>query len=205
MSLGERMRMLARMAARARFSQAGFSSTFYLPVLRPRCHRLVMLSLDDALLIYAPKMPNNLRLSFLAASLVLACGFSSAQAADNAPQTLRFADFFQTPVGAAGLQPTERLLAAQDQQVRLVGWMVAQEDPAPGAFLLTARPVQMSEHADGDADDLPPATVLVRLPDASRVLPHQPGLIELQGRLHYGRTVAPDGRVAWLELQLAQP
>ncbi|HSI51136.1 MAG TPA: hypothetical protein VLA61_22970 [Ideonella sp.] len=150
-------------------------------------------------------MRDNRRLSSIVGSLLLVCGLSAAQAADTAAQTLRFADFFQTPVGAAGLQPTDRLLAAQDQQVRLVGWMVAQEDAVPGAFLLTARPVQMSEHADGDADDLPPATVLVRLLDASRVLPHQPGLIDLQGRLHYGRTVAPDGRVAWLELQLAQP
>ncbi len=41
--------------------------------------------------------------------------------------------------------------------------MVLQESPVAGRFLLTPRPVQMSQHADGEADDLPPSTVTVYL------------------------------------------
>jgi hypothetical protein len=95
----------------------------------------------------------------------------------------------------------------QGQQVSLVGWMVAQEDPAPGYFLFTARPLRMSEHADGDADDLPVTTVVVRLPpsQAQTAAPHRGGLLDLSGQLHWGRTVEPDGRVSWVQLQLPEP
>ena len=41
--------------------------------------------------------------------------------------------------------------------------------------------VRMSEHADGEADDLPPATVTVRLDPSQqdRLIPHQDGLLVL--------------------------
>ena len=62
----------------------------------------------------------------------------------------------------------------------------------------------MSEHSDGDADDLPPATVLVKLApeQATWLVPHARGLIELQGKLSVGRQEAADGRVTWVQLQL---
>ena len=63
----------------------------------------------------------------------------------------------------------------------------------------------MSEHADGDADDLPPATVLVQLApeQAHWMVPHARGLMELQGTLSVGRQEADDGRVTWVQLQLS--
>ena len=122
---------------------------------------------------------------------------------------LRFADFYRSPVGPQGLEMSEKLAAAAGREVQLRGWMVAQETPPPGYFLLTARPVRLSEHADGEADDLPPATVLVRLPSGpggasapTASWPHQTGLIEMTGTLHVGRSVEPDGRVSWIQLQL---
>jgi hypothetical protein len=94
--------------------------------------------------------------------------------------------------------------AAKGRQVRLVGYMVAREESEAGRFLLTPRPVRMSEHADGEADDLPPATVTVLLPadQATTRLPHQDGLIELTGRFEVGRDEASDGRVSWFRLYL---
>jgi hypothetical protein len=83
--------------------------------------------------------------------------------------------------------------------------MVQQENGSkPGQFFFTPRPVQMSEHADGDADDLPPATVLVTLAPAQAAwwVPHTSGLIQLEGTLSVGRQEAPDGRVTWVQLQL---
>ena len=121
--------------------------------------------------------------------------------------SIKFGDFFRQPIGPRGLEFTDTLRAAQGQTVRLVGWMVAQETPSAGYFLLTPRPVRLSEHADGEADDLPPTTVLVRLPagNQARALPHQDGLIELLGTLAMGRAVEADGRVSWVQLQLPAP
>jgi hypothetical protein len=135
----------------------------------------------------------------------------ATEAAAPAPIPLRFAELYRWPVGPQGLVMSEKLLGAAGHEVRLRGWMVAQETPPHGYFLLTARPVRLSEHADGEADDLPAATVLVRLPPGSTSAsapastaswPHQTGLIEMAGTLRVGRSVEPDGRVSWIQLQL---
>jgi hypothetical protein len=126
-------------------------------------------------------------------------------AAAQPPVALGWGDLFVQPAGARGLQPTPQLLAAQGQPVRLVGYMVQREQPQPGRFLLTARPVALSEHADGDADDLPPTAVTVLLPlsQQGRVVAHQPGPVVLTGRLDYGRAEDSTGRISWVRLHLA--
>ncbi len=141
-------------------------------------------------------------------SLLALCGLIAAlpaARATEAPLDLTFGDFFVQPIGPRGLEPTPRLLAASGHQVRLVGYMVLREQPQPGRFLLTPRPVSMSEHADGDADDLPAATVTVLLPEAQRdrLVAHQGGPIALTGRLEYGPAEDESGRVSWLRLHLA--
>lgn len=125
--------------------------------------------------------------------------------APAAPVELTFSDFFAQPIGPRGLEPTARLLAAAGQDVRLVGFMVQREQPQAGRFLLTPRPVSMSEHADGEADDLPATTVTVVLPDAQRdrIVAHQNGPVALTGRLAYGPVEDDTGRVSWLRLHLA--
>jgi len=84
------------------------------------------------------------------------------------------------------------------------GYVVQQEVAAPGQFLLTPRPVQMSQHADGEADDLPPSTVLVSLPAEQQdwIVAYTRGVIEVAGVLDVGRQEGPDGRVTWVRLQL---
>lgn len=132
-------------------------------------------------------------------------GTASAQPAERTPIELTFGSFFAQPIGPRGLEISETLRRANGQRVRLLGYMVAQEEPLPGRFLLTPRPVRMSEHADGEADDLPPATVTVLL-DASHAdhrVPHQRGLVALTGRLEVGRDEdTTTGRVSWIRLQL---
>jgi hypothetical protein len=126
-------------------------------------------------------------------------------AATAVAQPLRFGDFFRFPVGPRGLELNPVLQQAAGKQVVLTGYMVQQENGSqPGQFFFTPRPVQMSEHADGDADDLPPATVLVKLASeqSTWMVPHTRGLIQLQGTLSVGRQEAPDGRVTWVQLQL---
>ncbi len=117
---------------------------------------------------------------------------------------LQFKDFFRTPIGPRGLEISDVLRSADRQRVALTGYMVQQETPVVGRFMLTPRPVQMSEHSDGDADDLPPATVLVYLDAAQKDwgVPYARGLVYLTGVLTVGRHEAPDGRIAWVQLQL---
>lgn len=127
-----------------------------------------------------------------------------AQADSVAPVDLKFASFFKQPIGPRGLEMADALRAADGKRVRLVGYMVAQEEPLAGRFMLTPRPVRMSEHADGDADDLPPATVTVLLDAAQRdrIVAHQSGLVALIGLLTLGREEDSAGRVSWVRLQL---
>jgi hypothetical protein len=128
---------------------------------------------------------------------------SLAHAAEP-PVALGFGDFFMQPIGARGLTPTPQLRAAVGREVRLVGFMVQREHAPPGRFLLTPRPVSMAEHADGEADDLPAATVTVVLDDSqsTRFVAHQPGPMALTGRLEYGPVEDETGRVSWLRLRL---
>jgi len=146
----------------------------------------------------------------LATTAALWMGPANAQTAPTSPvrpdvEWLRFRDFFRTPMGPKGIEMTDTLLQANGKTVRLTGYMVQQEIPTPGRFLLTPRPVQMSEHADGEADDLPAATTAVYLDAAQQdwTIPHVRGLIEVSGQLQVGRHEAPDGRIAWVRLQLA--
>jgi hypothetical protein len=120
------------------------------------------------------------------------------------PPLLRFADFFKMPMGSKGAEITPALQKADGQQVRLNGYMVQAERPLLGHFMLTPRPVRMSEHADGDADDLPAAWVMVYLAPEQQdfAVPHQRGLLELSGVLSVGRLEETDGRVSWVRLHL---
>jgi len=127
-------------------------------------------------------------------------------AKDLQPDTprLRMTDFFELPVGPKGLQISSAMRAAQGKRVAIQGYVVQQEVAVPGQFLLTPRPVQMSQHADGEADDLPPSTLLVSLPADQQdwMVAYTRGLIEVVGVLDVGREEGKDGRVTWVRLQL---
>ena len=62
----------------------------------------------------------------------------------------------------------------------------------------------MSQHADGEADDLPPATVAVYLDPGQQdwLVPHVRGLVAVSGVLAVGRHEESDGRVSWVRLHL---
>ena len=117
---------------------------------------------------------------------------------------MRFRDFFRSPIGVGGVEFSDKLLQANGQIVRLVGYMVQQQNAVAGRFMLTPRPVQMSESADGDADDLPATTVMVYLDPGLKdwVVPYVRGLVTVNGQLAVSRLEETDGRVSWVRLQL---
>jgi hypothetical protein len=142
--------------------------------------------------------------ALLFVGLSAACIGAAETPTGDTPLVLRFRDFYQSPIGPTGLHMSAALRAAHAQRVRLTGYMVAQEVPQEGHFFLTPLPVTMSAHADGEADDLPPSTVLVQMPESERALPvlATPGLLQLTGRLQVGRFEMLDGRVVWIRLML---
>ena len=87
---------------------------------------------------------------------VLVTALSQNALAQNS-EILTFKSFYKLPIGSQGLEMTDALRNAHGKQRKIVGYMVQQERPSLGRFLLSPRPVQMSEHADGEADDLPAA------------------------------------------------
>jgi hypothetical protein len=143
----------------------------------------------------------------LCAAVVLPLTATIAQAGAaplDAAADLKFSQFFKSPIGPTGLELSDALRAADGRPVRLVGYMVAQEQARPGRFWLTPRPVRMSEHADGEADDLPAGTVTVLLDPTQqdRLVAHRNGLVTLTGTLSIGRVEDETGRVSWIRLQL---
>lgn len=142
--------------------------------------------------------------ALLAAQLLAATPAETA--ADVAPVTLEFRDFYRQPVGRYGLEPTARLLGLNGQRVRIVGYMVDSEQPVAGMFMLTPLPVQLAESDDGPADDLPGSAVFVHLPGeyASRLPKFQRGEWEVTGRLELGPRQEANGRISYIRL-LADP
>jgi hypothetical protein len=124
---------------------------------------------------------------------------------NNAPGVpLSLKEFFQFPVGPKGLAPSQKLLSLHTKRVRVSGFMVKEEEPSKGLFMLAPLPVSTSEKEDGPADDLPPATLYVHMPqrDAEKVLEYRPGLWELTGILSVGNQQEQNGRVSYTRLLL---
>ncbi|MBI3560692.1 MAG: hypothetical protein HY080_03100 [Gammaproteobacteria bacterium] len=117
---------------------------------------------------------------------------------------LKFHDFFKMPVGSRGLRPTEKLLQLDGKRIRILGYMVKQEEPLDGMFLLTALPVTMGDEDESLADDLPPATLFVHLQNTGQRLPYVAGLITLTGVLSVGGQEEGNGRVSTVRLLLDQ-
>ncbi|HKB15664.1 MAG TPA: hypothetical protein VKF62_06350, partial [Planctomycetota bacterium] len=100
---------------------------------------------------------------------------------------LRFSDFFEMPVGPKGLRYTETARRMEGRRVRIVGFMVRQDQPTPGIFLLAPFPLQVQESESKQADDLPATTVHVFVPrDRDRIVPFTPGPLRLTGTLALG-------------------
>lgn len=117
---------------------------------------------------------------------------------------LNWNDFYKLPVGPLGLEPTPKLLSLANKAVRLHGYMVQEEEPQTGVFLLTPMPVSLAEQEDGPADDLPATTVFVHMPEADKqqAMKFRAGLWELEGTLVLGNQEEPGGRVSYARLML---
>lgn len=120
--------------------------------------------------------------------------------------SLKFGEFYRMPIGPYGLEPSEKLIAANGKKVRLVGYMVREENPAPKRFMLSPLPVTLGDEDESLSDDLPPTTVYVHLTNTrDRNAPYIPGLIQLTGTLEVGAKDEAEGRVSAVRLVLDPP
>ena len=119
---------------------------------------------------------------------------------------IKFGDFFVRPVGTRGLEVTDKLRQLDGRRVRILGYMVQQEEAPPGRLLLAPVPAQIHEHDNGLADDLPPSLVFVSVPTLpDSPVPHVPGLMLLTGTLGVGGQAEKDGRISLVRLTLDPP
>ncbi len=116
---------------------------------------------------------------------------------------LKFNEFFELPVGPRGLTVTQKLRSLDGKPVRVLGYMVKQGDPHPGLFLFATLPLQVDDRDYGLADDLPPATIFVHLPEyQDKIVPYIAGPLLLTGSLSVGNQEEADGRVSLVRLTL---
>ncbi|MFT3830756.1 MAG: hypothetical protein QM691_13720 [Opitutaceae bacterium] len=116
---------------------------------------------------------------------------------------LKFSEFFKTPAGPLGLEPTDKLRALDGRRVRLLGFMVRQAKPSPGIAILAPFALATNEYEYGLADDFPPNVVFVEVPRfADLAVPFTPGPLLLTGTLELGRREEADGRVSLVRLHL---
>ncbi|HEY6529902.1 MAG TPA: hypothetical protein VIZ65_14530 [Cellvibrionaceae bacterium] len=115
---------------------------------------------------------------------------------------LSFNKFFKMPAGAGGLEPTPKLLSLNNKRVRITGFMAHEDDPTAGIFLITSRPANVAEKADGMADDLPAATLAVYMPaeDKDKILSYRPGPWVFTGTLQLGNQEDKNGRISYARL-----
>ena len=116
---------------------------------------------------------------------------------------LEMGDLFVKPVGPRGLSLTERAKALQGKRVRVAGYMVQQEDPHPGVFLLTRVPLAIIDH-EGGLSDLPTDHLRVLVPgaDSAAAIPFTPRPLLLTGVLSLGNRAEADGSVSVVRLTL---
>ena len=119
---------------------------------------------------------------------------------------LTFADFYKQPIGPLGLDYSDRLKSLDGKRVRIVGYMVRQSAPVPWTFLLSPIPATLHESEFGFSEDLPSATLHVRVQrNPLPVVPYTPGPMLLTGLLGIGTQEEADGRISSVRLTLDPP
>jgi hypothetical protein len=146
-------------------------------------------------------------------SLLLAGCANQAPKPDSQPSAalpsatdLSFREFYKLPIGPLGLEPTSKLLSLKNKRVHLQGFMVKEDEPTAGIFMVSLVPVNIPDKEDGPSDYLPGATVFVHMPaeDVAETLAYRPGMWDLVGTLQLGAKEEGNGRNSYVRLLLDQ-
>jgi hypothetical protein len=119
---------------------------------------------------------------------------------------LKFGDLLATPAGPRGLSLSDTAKNLDGKRVRIVGYMVRQENTVSNRFLLTPLPVQLHDEHYGLADDLPATTIFVSTRGhKSGFVQYSPGLLVTTGVLRVGNHEEADGRISTFRIELDAP
>ena len=119
---------------------------------------------------------------------------------------LKFSEFFVSPMGDRGLTLTKKLRGLDGKRVRLLGYMVQEEKPTPGVFILSPYPAQIHDHDNALADALSPSVVHVSVPTGrDQPVPHSSRLLLLTGTLSVGNRTEASGRISLVRLAADAP
>lgn len=150
------------------------------------------------------------RCAIAAAAMTIVIGLTGVTARADAGTTasaaagatdLLFREFYRTPVGPSGLEPSAKLLGLAGQTVRLRGYVVQQAEPTPGVLILSPVPVQLGDADESLSDDLPPTVVFVHYDGAA--MAGVSGLVQVVGTLSVGPSEEADGHVSQVRLSLS--
>lgn len=122
-------------------------------------------------------------------------------------EQLRFREIYRMPVGEKGLEYSDRALALSGKRVRVLGYMVHEDEPVPGRLLLAPFPFKLLTEEYGLAEDLPATVIYVHMPKAAGAGPvaYTAGFMLLTGVLELGPGEEPDGRISSVRIQLDPP
>ena len=105
---------------------------------------------------------------------------------------LSFAEFFKSPVGPYGLEPTPKLTGLNGKKVRIIGFMVRREKRVAGRFILAGSAASIEDDEAGFAD-LPTAHLWAFLPYAKdKIVDYTPRPLLLIGTLEVGNREEKD-------------
>ena len=128
--------------------------------------------------------------------------FITANALAAGATDLTLHELYQMPIGPRGLVPSAKLLALDGKQVRVTGYMVAEDEPVAGRLILAPMPTQLVDEDEPESDDLPPNVIYVNFPSSIQTHSMR-GQIRLTGTLLLGAVAQSDGRLAAIRLELS--
>ena len=127
---------------------------------------------------------------------------TAASALTEGITELTLRELYQMPIGPRGLVPSAKLLALDGKQVRVTGYMVAEDEPVAGRLILAPMPTQLVDEDEPESDDLPPNVIYVNFPSSIQTYSMR-GQIRLTGTLLLGAVAQSDGRLAAIRLELS--
>ena len=113
----------------------------------------------------------------------------------------RMVNLFKRPVGPLGLEYTDEAKALDGKQVRILGFQASTDWQEKASLLLSPYPIILHDKEYGQADEIPPGSVYVKMP-ANEEARFTPGLLMLAGTLRLGRFEEHDGRHSAARLEL---
>lgn len=138
--------------------------------------------------------------------VAIICCAVAVQAGSAKIADVNFSELLEGRISDRGISVSPKAKGLDGKKVRIVGYMVRQEDAPPGRFLIAPVPVQLHDEHYGLADDLPATTIFVSTPRPNKPAPHYtPAPLTVTGVFSVGNREEPDGRISIFRIELDGP